>query len=69
MRDRVTNGFVGGQIFAEVGPTDEVTPEMVARFDELKGRENPIESQHWLTFAWHVLNGYQQTMAAKDTAE
>jgi len=39
MRDRVTNGFVGGQIFAEVGPTDEVTPEMVARFDELKGRE------------------------------
>lgn len=55
--------YFAGMVIAECGLENGVTEEMVARLDELYGKENPSESVFSLRNAWHAIRGYQDRMS------
>ena len=57
VRPSRTNSYLTGLIFKKHGLKGGVTPEMVAEYDQLRGKTNPEEAAAALAWSWHVVNG------------
>jgi hypothetical protein len=53
-----TTPWYCGAVIAEFGIQAGVTPEMVKRMDELRGKNNPDEARAALNYTWHAINGF-----------
>lgn len=66
IRPSTTNPYIAGQIFKKYGLKVGITDEMLAEFDAVRGKSNPVEARFVLANSWHAINGYTEQIARQD---
>lgn len=63
-----SRAYLAGKLLAAVGLEGGVTPELVAKVDELYGKANPTQTGFDCRAAWHAINGYLEALQEMEKA-
>lgn len=58
-----SRAYLAGKLLAASGLEGGVSPELVAKVDELYGKANPTQTGFDCRAAWHAINGYLKAVA------
>jgi len=57
-----SRAYLAGKLLAATGLEGGVSPELVAKVDELYGKANPTQTGFDCRAAWHAINGYLEAL-------
>ena len=57
-----SRAYLAGKLLAAAGLEGGVSPELVAKVDELHGKANPTQTGFDCRAAWHAINGYLEAL-------
>ena len=57
-----SRAYLAGKLLAATGLGIGVSPELVAKVDELYGKANPTQTGFDCRAAWHAINGYLEAL-------
>jgi len=57
-----SRAYLAGKLLAAAGLEGGVSPELVAKVDELYGKANPTQTGFDCRAAWHAINGYLEAL-------